>query len=146
MKKLVQGVAIAVLALAPAAQASTLTFNSITAEWVNGVPAANVTTAGANTAAPTARWGTPATSGGPQSGYNFNAAATPFGIAVNPPPVAGPFNVGTFTHLNNPIFAGTSITSIQLKLNANLTKLSSEQAGYIGVDVDGPYKTEQYRY
>ena len=39
------------------------------------------------------------------------------------------------------------VARLQLKkLNANLTKLSSEQAGYIGVDVDGPYKTEQYRY
>ncbi len=39
------------------------------------------------------------------------------------------------------------VARLQLKkLNANLTKLSSEQAGYIGVDVEGPYKTEQYRY
>jgi adenosylhomocysteinase len=27
-----------------------------------------------------------------------------------------------------------------------LTKLSDEQAKYIGVDVDGPYKPEHYRY
>lgn len=32
------------------------------------------------------------------------------------------------------------------KLNANLSKLSEEQAAYIGVPVDGPYKPEHYRY
>ncbi|MBJ3775274.1 adenosylhomocysteinase [Acuticoccus mangrovi] len=32
------------------------------------------------------------------------------------------------------------------KLGAKLTKLSQEQAAYIGVEQDGPYKTEAYRY
>ena len=32
------------------------------------------------------------------------------------------------------------------KLGAKLTKLRSEQASYIGVSVDGPYKPEAYRY
>ncbi len=32
------------------------------------------------------------------------------------------------------------------KLGAKLTKLTTEQADYIGVDVDGPYKPEHYRY
>ena len=32
------------------------------------------------------------------------------------------------------------------KLGAKLTKLSKEQADYIGVHVDGPYKPEHYRY
>ena len=32
------------------------------------------------------------------------------------------------------------------KLGAKLTELSSEQADYIGVPVDGPYKPEHYRY
>ena len=32
------------------------------------------------------------------------------------------------------------------KLGAKLTTLSSEQADYIGVPVDGPYKPEHYRY
>jgi len=31
-------------------------------------------------------------------------------------------------------------------LGGTLTKLSKEQAAYIGVDVEGPYKTEYYRY
>jgi adenosylhomocysteinase len=32
------------------------------------------------------------------------------------------------------------------KINAHLTMLSKEQADYIGVNVDGPYKPEYYRY
>ncbi len=32
------------------------------------------------------------------------------------------------------------------KIGANLTKLTPQQADYIGVDVNGPYKPEQYRY
>ena len=32
------------------------------------------------------------------------------------------------------------------KIGANLTELSEEQAAYIGVTVDGPYKAEHYRY
>ena len=32
------------------------------------------------------------------------------------------------------------------KLGAKLTKLSKEQAEYIGVPVNGPYKADHYRY
>ncbi len=32
------------------------------------------------------------------------------------------------------------------KLGAKLTRLRSDQADYIGVPVDGPYKSEHYRY
>ena len=32
------------------------------------------------------------------------------------------------------------------KLGVKLTKLSQEQAAYIGVPVEGPYKPEHYRY
>ena len=32
------------------------------------------------------------------------------------------------------------------KIGAKLTKLSAEQAKYIGVPVDGPYKSDHYRY
>lgn len=39
------------------------------------------------------------------------------------------------------------VARLQLKkLNAELTVLTSEQAKYIGVPVEGPYKTEHYRY
>jgi adenosylhomocysteinase len=32
------------------------------------------------------------------------------------------------------------------KIGANLTTLNQEQADYINVPVDGPYKPEHYRY
>jgi adenosylhomocysteinase len=32
------------------------------------------------------------------------------------------------------------------KLGVKLTKLSKEQADYIGVSADGPFKPEYYRY
>jgi adenosylhomocysteinase len=32
------------------------------------------------------------------------------------------------------------------KLGAKLTKLTKQQADYIGVPVEGPYKSEHYRY
>jgi adenosylhomocysteinase len=36
---------------------------------------------------------------------------------------------------------------LQLKtLNAELTVLTDEQARYIGVPKEGPYKTDHYRY
>ena len=39
------------------------------------------------------------------------------------------------------------VARLQLaKLGAMLTELSAEQAGYIGVPVEGPYKADTYRY
>jgi adenosylhomocysteinase len=32
------------------------------------------------------------------------------------------------------------------KIGAKLTKLSKKQADYLGVPVEGPYKSEHYRY
>ena len=32
------------------------------------------------------------------------------------------------------------------KIGVKLTEMSKEQADYIGVDVDGPFKPEHYRY
>jgi len=32
------------------------------------------------------------------------------------------------------------------KLGAHLTQLNAEQAAYIGVTVDGPFKPDHYRY
>jgi adenosylhomocysteinase len=32
------------------------------------------------------------------------------------------------------------------RIGARLTELSSEQASYIGVPVEGPYKSDHYRY
>jgi len=39
------------------------------------------------------------------------------------------------------------VARLQLKkLNAKLTELTDKQAGYIGVDKQGPYKSDRYRY
>jgi adenosylhomocysteinase len=39
------------------------------------------------------------------------------------------------------------VARLQLKkLDAVLTELSPEQSKYIGIPVEGPYKTDQYRY
>ena len=39
------------------------------------------------------------------------------------------------------------VARLQLKkLNAMLSELSDEQAAYIGVDKQGPYKSDSYRY
>ena len=39
------------------------------------------------------------------------------------------------------------VARLQLKtLNAELTTLTEEQAAYIGVPVQGPYKPDSYRY
>jgi adenosylhomocysteinase len=39
------------------------------------------------------------------------------------------------------------VAVLQLKkLNAQLTRLTEQQAAYIGVTQDGPYKTDHYRY
>ncbi len=32
------------------------------------------------------------------------------------------------------------------KIGVKLTKLTKEQADYLGIDVNGPYKAEHYRY
>jgi len=54
------------------------------------------------------------------------------------------YPVGVYTlpkHLDE------KVAILQLKkLNAQLTRLSDQQAAYIGVSVDGPYKPDHYRY
>jgi adenosylhomocysteinase len=54
------------------------------------------------------------------------------------------YPVGVYTlpkHLDE------KVARLQLKkLNAMLTELTDEQASYIGVSKQGPYKAEHYRY
>ena len=54
------------------------------------------------------------------------------------------YPVGVYTlpkHLDE------KVARLQLKtLNAELTTLTEAQASYIGVPVNGPYKTDHYRY
>ncbi|MBM4403349.1 MAG: adenosylhomocysteinase [Candidatus Cloacimonetes bacterium] len=54
------------------------------------------------------------------------------------------YGIGVFTL---PKILDEEVARLHLsKLNARLTKLTGEQADYIGVSVDGPYKNENYRY
>ncbi len=57
---------------------------------------------------------------------------------------AGQYPIGVYTlpkHLDE------KVARLQLKkLNAQLSTLTAQQAGYIGVPVAGPYKSEHYRY
>ena len=57
---------------------------------------------------------------------------------------SGKYPIGVYTlpkHLDE------KVARLQLKkLNAQLTELSDEQAAYIGVDKQGPYKADHYRY
>jgi len=56
----------------------------------------------------------------------------------------GEYKVGVYTlpkHLDEKV-ARLQLTT----LNAKLTELRDDQAKYIGVDKNGPYKTDHYRY
>jgi len=56
----------------------------------------------------------------------------------------GAYPVGVYTL---PKKLDEKVARLQLgKLGAHLTTLSEEQAAYIGVSSDGPYKTDAYRY
>jgi adenosylhomocysteinase len=57
---------------------------------------------------------------------------------------SGQYPIGVYTL---PKTLDEKVARLQLTtLNAQLTKLSKNQADYIGVEVEGPYKTEHYRY
>lgn len=114
--------AAAVLAFSAGGWAGTVTFDPITAMWINGDPAANVLTYQQGTANPLARWGgnSGANPSPDDSGYDFQAAATPLNVVVPPNTFSPLFDLGTFTHHNNPIPAGTSITGIDLFLNTGV--------------------------
>jgi hypothetical protein len=108
------------------AQAATVSLTNILATWYGGAPAANVTYLGNGTAAPQARWGIPADTF--QSGYNFVVDNDPLNFLVPPSPSLTQV-IGTFTHLNNPIAAGTSITGINLRITADVAVDGTPVAG-----------------
>jgi hypothetical protein len=104
------------LTVAPlAASAGSLQFDPTSAAWLNpiGGPTTDNTSPGLTASVD---WG----SGG-TSGYDFTFS-TPTGGSLGdalPNPAAHPgsvFDLGTFTHRNQPINPGTSITSIELDL------------------------------
>lgn len=115
--KLATASVVALMAGAVGASAASLTINSVTGAWSDAVPTSGVTidNTGGTGVAVTARWGTPATSGGQQSGYDFTGAAPPAFVANE----ATDFNLGTFVHQNWPIFA-PSLSSITLDVTINV--------------------------
>jgi len=57
---------------------------------------------------------------------------------------SGKYPVGVYTL---PKQLDEKVARLQLKkLNAQLTELSEQQAAYIGVPKQGPYKSDRYRY
>lgn len=112
-KSLATAAAVAMVGVFSAASAATVTISDITASWINTNPAANATTAGNGTDNPVVSWGTSS----PQSGYGFQAAAD----TSVPVPPDQEFDLGQFTHFNNPIPAGTSITGTTLQVNLNVS-------------------------
>jgi hypothetical protein len=113
----------AALLLSAPAGAVVLSIDPILATWSN-VVGAPVTPTGNGTDTAEIRWGEPATDAG-QSGYRFAAASTPVNTTVVVDGASATFNLGTFTHFNNPIFA-PSITSARLTIT-------------YGVSVDGNF-------
>ena len=56
---------------------------------------------------------------------------------------SGKYPVGVYTLPKH----GREVARLQLKkLNAQLTELTEQQAAYIGVKKEGPYKADHYRY
>lgn len=107
-----------VLAAAPASGALIVLSNTTATWWNPTGNTATVTYANNATPSATVSWGTPVPSNGPKSAYRFAVASN--NITTNVPPTT-PFTVGTFTHFNNPIAAGTDITGVSLRLTTNLT-------------------------
>jgi hypothetical protein len=115
--KSLSGLAVVIAAVASGGvQANTVTLSNIVAQWYDGTPSGNVTYINNPSVAPSARWGT----GGSQSGYDFTIATQPITYNVPPSPSANQV-LGTFSHLNFPINAGTSITGIKLKITADVS-------------------------
>lgn len=110
----------AALMMSGVASAAVVTLDPISDAWQNNVGGTNVTldATGIAPATASARWGNEQNDNDLQSGYDFQTVATPIDIDVPP---GNSFLLGTFTHLNNIISAGTSITSIQLALSAGVS-------------------------
>ncbi|MFD0848057.1 THxN family PEP-CTERM protein [Sphingosinicella xenopeptidilytica] len=108
-KVLLAGVAASGL-LAGAANAAVISIDSVSGVWTATDPVAGISGINTNEI----RWGT--STGFGKSGYDFDGAAPP-AFSVNEDEG---FNLGTFTHHNNPI-TGTSLESATLKVTTTLT-------------------------
>jgi len=113
--------ALAAAALAAPASAATVVFKNVTGEWMNAEPY-RVTdldydhNPGAHAAV---YWGDPAQRHGDQSGYEFDAVSPGKIYLGGARDEAGPFKLGQFTHVNEPI-TGTSLTSIDFRFTTDI--------------------------
>lgn len=106
--------------------ADTVTLQNITAAWSNAVPSGPANQGfpqyiGNGTATPSVAWGDPAPPNTQQSQYVFSAVLNP-GVSFNVPPSPSPDGVlGTFSHLNFPIFEPqTWLQSVVLTVTAQV--------------------------
>jgi hypothetical protein len=107
----------AVLGAASNATAATISFSSIVATWSDVIGGTDVSFNGNGTDTASVFWGTSTGSG--QSGYAFTGLFTPLDVTVPPSPTSD-FAIGTFTHYNSPILAGTSIDGVRLTVGADV--------------------------
>jgi hypothetical protein len=103
-----------------AAHSATVSLTNLTAEWF-GIVSDNtfndIYTPGLGGATTSARWGNASLEN--QSGYDFTLSGLSLAFVVPPSPSPNQV-IGTFSHLNFPIPAGTSITGISLRLTADV--------------------------
>jgi hypothetical protein len=130
MKRVLLASALAAMTLAAPAAAvtGTLTINPITAAW-SDVTGTTPTFSGTNTS-PTIRWGTSTGSG--RSGYNFSSAAVPLDVNYVVDGAGETFDLGTFTHFNNPITGG-SITGARLTITYGVSVNGGAVTNYSSV-------------
>ena len=109
--------AIAATAISMPASAAVIDFTNVKATWFDPIGGSGITYSGNGTSSASVSWGT--SQGQGKSGYDFVVAAIP-SVTVNPPSGSAEGIVGTFTHRNNPISSGTSISGIKLKFETDV--------------------------
>ncbi|HKW81148.1 MAG TPA: THxN family PEP-CTERM protein [Casimicrobiaceae bacterium] len=119
--KLRNAVVLAALAASPALASDTVTLTNITGAWFNPTPVVGIAIVNSpSTAIPsTIRWGVPAAPNTFQSGYDYTGMAGPLDFTVNPPPTTGAQLIGTFNHLNFPVFP-PNLQSVELNVAADV--------------------------
>lgn len=107
-----------VIAAAPAS-AVTIDFDNITGTWfdvmLSGGDPLGFT--GNGTANASVRWGNDTGSG--RSGYDFAAIGIPQ-LTITPPGSSAVTSIARFTHVNQPISGGTSITAAKLRFTTDI--------------------------
>lgn len=118
--KLRNVIAAAALALISVpAFADVVSVSNIVGAWFNAVPPPPDTTITNGNPLSSIRWGVPAAPNTFQSGYDYTAVAGTVNFVVNPPPVSGQELIGTFNHLNFPIFP-PNLQTVELKITADV--------------------------